>query len=211
MRKLNVSEVLNRFIKENKFRSYLEIGYSQGKTFQQIECERKNWIDPKPLNGSWDKEGFVQESDTFFEEVNPSVKFDLIFVDGLHHADQAYRDVLNSLKHLRDNGIIVMHDCSPECELWQKVPRESVSWNGDVWKALVKLFYSHSEIQVATYNSDHGLGLVRKGDRELPDLWFDLENLDWETLDHNRIEILNLFENFEELESYWDGSKTTTS
>jgi predicted O-methyltransferase YrrM len=50
-------------------------------------------------------------SDAFFER--SMVKFDVIFIDGLHEEHQVDRDIVNSLQHLNPGGIIVLHDCLP--------------------------------------------------------------------------------------------------
>ena len=39
-------------------------------------------------------------------------KLDLTFIDGLHTYKQSLQDTLNTLKHLDEKGIIVLHDCN---------------------------------------------------------------------------------------------------
>ena len=34
----------------------------------------------------------------------------MIFIDGLHHYEQAHRDLRNSLNNLKKGGIILIHD-----------------------------------------------------------------------------------------------------
>ena len=62
----------------------------------------------------------------------------MIFVDGLHEADQAVRDVLNALDFLRSTseGVVLMHDGRPVELNEGKVPRKSGAyfWTGDVWR-----------------------------------------------------------------------------
>ena len=36
--------------------------------------------------------------------------FDIIFVDGLHEKQQVKKDILNSIKFLKDGGTIICHD-----------------------------------------------------------------------------------------------------
>ena len=38
---------------------------------------------------------------------------DVALIDGLHTYGQVVRDVENTLRYLRDDGIIVLHDCNP--------------------------------------------------------------------------------------------------
>ena len=46
-------------------------------------------------------------SDEFFEKY-PEEKFDVIFIDGLHHYDQCQKDTINALKKLNESGIILL-------------------------------------------------------------------------------------------------------
>ena len=104
-------------------------------------------------------------SDDFFKQ-NKST-FDLIFIDGLHVYEQVLKDIENSLKVLNDNGVILIHDCLP-AKIWhQTIPQTHSSWNGDVWKSIVK---SRTRIDIDTYTieADQGLGLILK--RENKDL-----------------------------------------
>ena len=47
-------------------------------------------------------------SDKFFKD---NEKFDIIFIDGLHTFEQTIKDIDNSIKFLRDKGVILIHDC----------------------------------------------------------------------------------------------------
>ena len=111
-------------------------------------------------------------SDDFFKQ-NKST-FDLIFIDGLHVYEQVLKDIENSLKVLNDNGVILIHDCLP-AKIWhQTIPQTHSSWNGDVWKSIVK---SRTRIDIDTYTieADQGLGLILK--RKNKDLLVDkIEN-----------------------------------
>ena len=98
-------------------------------------------------------------SDQFFS-TNKS-KFDIIFIDGLHHYEQVIKDVNNSLQILNDNGFILLHDCLPRSIAHQAIPRYRGSWNGDVWKALVEL-RTRSDLDTYTCQIDFGVGIVQK-------------------------------------------------
>lgn len=41
-------DVINHLIKKNNYKSYLEIGYYKGWSFDRVECERKTAVDPNP-------------------------------------------------------------------------------------------------------------------------------------------------------------------
>ena len=49
-------------------------------------------------------------SDLFFKKLNPSQKFDLVYVDGSHLGEDVYRDATNVNKHLKSNGFIIFDD-----------------------------------------------------------------------------------------------------
>lgn len=125
------TDLINGLIEENGFKSYLEIGFGDGINFRNIRCENKISVDP------FQDATYKVTSDDFFADNKES--FDLIFIDGLHHNDQVIRDVENSFKFLNKGGAILIHDCKPRLEIHQSREKKSVTWNGDVWKAIVEL------------------------------------------------------------------------
>ena len=87
--------------------------------------------------------------------------FDCIFIDGLHIYEQARQDVLNSVKFLKTDGIIILHDCLPN-KIWnQIVPQIYGHWNGDVWKAIVEA-RTLNDLDTYTCIADNGLGIIFK-------------------------------------------------
>ena len=159
-------DIINKIIKKKKFESYLEIGCQSDVNFSKIIVKNKIGVDPQ--SGGTHR----MTSDDFFKQ-NKST-FDLIFIDGLHVYEQVLKDIENSLKVLNDNGVILIHDCLP-AKIWhQTIPQTHSSWNGDVWKSIVK---SRTRIDIDTYTieADQGLGLILK--RENKDLLVDkIEN-----------------------------------
>ena len=139
-------------------------------------------------------------SDIYFE-THPYETFDVIFVDGLHEAQQVYRDVLNALRVLRPNGMILLHDCNPTNEESASTYRTSsvFAWNGDVWKALVALRL-RDDLDIITIDTDHGIGVIRKGtpNTKLSEYWRTVLNpypipfLNYTHLEQHRTELLNL-------------------
>src|ERR1035437_3525747 len=123
-------DLINYFIQRYGYKSYLEIGCQDNKCFSKIECGHKIGIDPQ-------RGGTLKiNSDNFFK-INLE-KLDLIFVDGCHWNEFATRDVINSLKFLTENGVIVMHDCNPlTAQSCQRGGPGVI--HGDCWKALVML------------------------------------------------------------------------
>ncbi len=146
------TQLLNSLVQEFHYTSYLEIGCNDDSNFNQNQVPTKVGVDPT-------RGGTVRAtSDSFFAANNQT--FDLIFIDGLHHADQVDRDVANAIRCLRPNGTIVLHDCNPRFEVRQVIPFFAGVWNGDVWKAAVKLRTS-LDVDMKVGDFDHGCAVVR--------------------------------------------------
>ena len=147
-------DLINYVIKKNKYNKYLEIGCHNNDVFDQIRIKK---IGVDPISGG----NFRGTSDKFFEQ-NTS-NFDCIFIDGLHEYDQVKKDIINSIKFLNKNGIIILHDCLPPSITHQRVPRTRYSWNGDVWKAVVEA-RTWRDVDTYTVLSDQGLGIIKNKD-----------------------------------------------
>ena len=162
--------VISELLADSVGKRFLEIGVQHGICGARITGASDKWgADPeftaraKPHY----RKLFRQPSDDFFAQLDPAERFDVIMVDGLHHADQVLRDVDNALRHLTEGGVVVMHDCNPLTEIAQRVPRATGIWNGDCWKAMVAL-RARPDVIAFTINSDHGIGIVRKGRNRRP-------------------------------------------
>ena len=133
------TDIINRLISHYNYRTYLEIGVERGVNLKAININYAIGVDPDPdVHFYYRYPGCsIETSDEFFERCN--MKFDIIFIDGLHHADQVYRDIYNSLRFLNEGGTIVCHDMLPTDKKMQDVPREQSIWTGDCWKAWVKI------------------------------------------------------------------------
>ena len=146
--------LIQKIINKNKYKSYLEIGCNDDELFSKIKISRKIGVDPE-AGGT-----HRLTSDLFFKK--NTKKFDIIFIDGLHHYDQVKKDVKNSLKYLNKNGFILLHDCLPESQALQAVPRYRGRWNGDVWKAIVE-FRTKKNLNIFTCRIDQGISIIKKG------------------------------------------------
>lgn len=157
--KKNRLEIVQNILNLKKYKSYLEIGTFKNDLFNHIQCNVKVGVDP--VSGG----NIRKTSDAFFLENNQ--KFDLIFIDGLHHYEQVKRDIFNSLKFLNNKGIILLHDCLPRNYYYQAVPRSQINWNGDTWKAFLEI---RNQTIYDTYccNADEGIGVILKRDNLNP-------------------------------------------
>ena len=146
-------DVINHLISTNGYKRYLEIGVQDANSnFNKIVAEYKQAVDPQPRN----LVHFVGTSDEYFAQLPADETFDIIFVDGLHHSDQVLKDIHNSLAHLSFGGTIVVHDCLPENQQQQLRFDNGGAWTGDVWKAIVELKSTRSDLHIEVVDHDWG-------------------------------------------------------
>ena len=87
-----------------------------------------------------------------------------------------------------------MHDCNPANYYAQIVPRMNNKtkngniWNGDVWKAWVKVRHENENLEMFVVDTDFGCGIIRNGKQEI------LSNLptDYYEFEKNKKYFLNL-------------------
>lgn len=157
--------------------SYLEIGTFLGHTFQAVKARTRVGVDPDnrfnciltPPRTTV----YQLTSDEFFAISSQS--FDLVFLDGLHEAEQTYRDILNSLASLNPGGLVLVDDVRP-VDFASSLPSlaESVTakrasrvrhdkWYGDVYKAIRLIMVGHRDLGVAIFGNHpggHGQALI---------------------------------------------------
>ncbi|BBY80643.1 hypothetical protein MPUL_18010 [Mycolicibacterium pulveris] len=199
---------------------YLEIGVSRGQAFQRISADVKIAVDPAfrltdRVRERADAKGrvtryFETTSDAFFANETALLErhpVDVALIDGLHTYEQVVRDVENTVRYLKDDGVIFLHDCNPPFELagrradsWeefmaqQKGPLLIGIWNGDVWKAIVQLRSTRPDLLVGVLKCDQGVGFLRKGSPEstLSYSVEEIEALTYADLKADRRRLLNL-------------------
>lgn len=219
---MNRLTIIQECINQKQLSNYVEIGVSTGWLFFKVKSKFKIGIDPN-FNFPWYNQirryfpnikCFEVTSDEFFAKKSQILKktggIDIAFVDGLHTYEQAYRDVVNCLPNLNDGGIIFLHDCNPPNKAcgWPakniaeyrhlassgQIPGYLNSWNGDVWKAIVRLRSQHPDLIVGTLDVDWGIGFVYKGSSsdQLPYKNSDIDNMTYEDFEKNRQLLLGL-------------------
>jgi hypothetical protein len=150
-----------------KRENYLEVGIFKGATFQSVIAGTK-WgvdIDPAfditklPRNTTV----FVSPSDNFFAELSSDKMFDMIYIDAEHTFAQAYRELVHSVNHLNNWGVVLLDDTVPfdkiaaisdESESKREAIRVhgSNKWShqGDVWKLIMQVSEFHKDLVVRT-------------------------------------------------------------
>jgi hypothetical protein len=183
------TEIINALIDKHGYEDYLEIGVNTpsqpGYNWVGVKAQTKTGVDPNVDTT------FKMTSDEFFEKMSQHY-YDIVFVDGLHIFEQAYRDIVNSLKWLSPNGTIVVHDCNPVTEITQRRERASDAWHGDVWKAIVKLRMEEIGLTIHTVDTDEGCAIIRRGSQILLPVSSDEDPYDYSFLEKRRVEALNL-------------------
>ena len=180
-------EIVQNIIKKKNLKKYLEIGCFDDELFNYVKCEKKVGVDP--VSG-----GTIRAtSDQFFRDNKE--KFDCVFIDGLHEYQQVKKDIVNSLKFLNENGVILLHDCLPNNYYEQATPRCQWIWNGDVWKAIVEC-RSIKDIDVYTCYADYGIGIIfKRTNRNLLNYFSkDYSKLKFEEYFHKNSKLMNIIE-----------------
>ena len=199
-------ELINKLIKRNNYTKYLEIGVSDGYVFDRVDLDITNKIGVDPeceiYKIHWNGKGDVRcmTSDDFFNGIDPDLKFDIIFIDGLHLAEQVFRDILNSLLHLNENGIIVVHDCSPPGEENASPVNNYGIWNGTVYKGYIEAVKTF-DLDFNTLYTDYGCGLIKYKNIDISAKRVEIDG-SWDYFDRNRRSLLRLIDTDEFNELY---------
>ncbi len=194
--------------------SYLEVGVHSGLTFRPLKAARKVAVDPDFRFNLPDPavthalEYHPVTSDVFFGQiVDPSRKFDVIYLDGLHTAEQTLRDLLNAVEHLKDDGVIVIDDVVPTSYAASLpdiddflLARDRISvetphdaWMGDVFKLVyfVEAFMQAFDYGVVSEN--HGQMVLWRKRR--PAVEHPTRTLEW----IGRMDLITMHKNLRDL------------
>lgn len=134
---------------------YLEIGVSRGSTLVSVHADEIIGVDPVPRFNPRGLPAHIKferrTSNSFFRRAWGIPAFDLVFLDGLHTADQTWTDLWNTLRRSHFRTIILVDDVVPDSDITAipnqrkaaKLGREAgfttARWHGDVWKMLPTL------------------------------------------------------------------------
>ncbi|OCB21445.1 biotin carboxyl carrier protein [Mycobacterium malmoense] len=215
---MNRIKAVQQALDRRSTRVYLEIGVSRGSAFRRITAQEKIAVDPEfKLSPRTRRRAdskaaathyFEMTSDAFFANEAAFLKqrrIDVALIDGLHTYGQVVQDVDNTLRYLREDGVIFLHDCNPTrasvacpADSYADFRRQNrwweIDWSGDVWKAIVYLRSTRQDLRIAVLNCDWGVGLVRRGTPEsrLSYSPAQIEALDYADLAADRDGLLNL-------------------
>ena len=157
----------------NRETKYLEIGVrNPGDNYDHIKSNIKYSVDPG-IEFKENPVDFKMTSDEFFKKLkddavlDKNILFDVIFIDGLHLAEQVDRDIKNALDFIKEDGFVVLHDCNPPSE-WHARDQHNYrlspagnNWNGTTWKAFLK-WRSNPKLHSCCIDTDWGVGIISK-------------------------------------------------
>ncbi len=154
---------------------YLEIGLGNGGTFDGVKAPHKVGVDPHPWNRDLqDIDGVhILTSDEYFKRHwDEGQRFDLILLDGLHTAEQTYRDFVNSLHFAHANTIWLIDDVMPN-DAFSSIPdqdeairqrkatgSDNTAWHGDVYKVVWMIRTFHRGMRLRTFWKQQPQSLV---------------------------------------------------
>ncbi len=185
----NHTELLIFLAETFNCKTYLEIGVQhKHNNFNKIPAMAKVGVDPDPNANAL----FKCTSDEFFKQYDNTSMFELIFIDGLHHADQVRKDFENSLHALAPGGIIVMHDCVPAKVEHTVVPRGGLRgiWTGDVYRFAMCL-HEYKGIDYTIMNADNGCAIIwRTSDVVVPESSYlddKMNSINWDFFEQHQV------------------------
>ncbi len=177
--------VVQAFLNMFEAPTYLEIGVNEGETFHALRAARKVAVDPgfafpaearEPGPGT---EYHEVSSDAYFDLAGRrGVRFDVVYLDGLHTFDHTLRDLLNAVLLLKDRGVIVVDDVIPNSfdaslpdldqvfALRRQAQGADVnwamdgSWMGDVYKIPFFVDAFMQQLSYATVQENHGQTVI---------------------------------------------------
>jgi len=142
-------------------RTYFEIGVDQGQSLT-LSRARTVAVDPAyriTRSIQCDVRTFLQTSDDFFAGSDGFAHFgelpvDLAFIDGMHLAEFALRDFMNTEKHMSPGGVIILDDMLPRNSLEAQRIRRTVAWAGDVYKVHTVLRKYRPDLTILPVNTE---------------------------------------------------------
>ena len=189
---------LNTLSKALGCKTYLEIGVATGETILNVDVPSRTGVDPyfdfswRDYVGRHGLDFYEYTSDKFFELIDPSIKYDLIFIDGLHTYEQTYRDIINALLHSHRGTVILIDDTVPfDVFSTSRNPQECINlrytcseqreeyWQGDTYKVipLIRLFNPHYNLSTITTDGNPQTLLWRADKVNAPHAHSIVENL----------------------------------
>jgi hypothetical protein len=179
-------DIINDLIERRKYTRYLEIGVKQGHCFKAVKCQTKHGCDPAPCVPVSHK----MTSDAFF--ASSQDVYDIIFIDGLHTAEQVAKDIDNGLQHLAHGGCLVLHDCLPETQFhtraYEEYEKDGMIWTGTVWETWALFRMTRQDLRMRVVDVDFGVGVIDRGSQQC----YPRQEITWGLYERNKRELMNM-------------------
>ena len=126
---------------------YMEVGCRNGRAFaparsKTIAVDPFFQIEQNVVNAKEELHIFQRTSDDFFASQfleRNDIRLSLSFLDGMHLAEYLLRDIINTERNARADGVIMLHDCAPFNLVMTRRDQSAGppgAWTGDVWKLI---------------------------------------------------------------------------
>lgn len=135
----------------NKYKHFQFFTMTTDQFFKKIKLENTENIDEK-----------MENNDENLKELG-NIKFDMVFIDACHTHEATYRDFLNVIDYVNEDGYIFFHDCYPYSEYWT-----SPDLSGDAYKTseLIRKKHNH-QFEILTIPVNPGISIARKCTKQL--------------------------------------------
>lgn len=165
--------ILEHFASWIKPERYLEIGVRDGRVLKLVSkyCKECYAVDLNFLNKDFlnNVKLFETSSDSFFENLDKSLFFDMVFIDGDHSKEQVYKDFVNVESLVIEDGFVFFHDSYPYGEAML-----APGLSNDCWEAVKRIkkdFIKNWEIVTLPFNP--GVTIMKKMPLEKQLVWKD--------------------------------------
>lgn len=108
----------------------------------------------------------AESGDELFSElVESGERFDLVFVDPWHTYTSSLRDIKLGLQLIRDDGVLLIHDCNPPNSTCTEPRYRPGEWCGVTFAAYLDVVLFTEGLHYITVDSDYGCGIISKDHR----------------------------------------------
>lgn len=169
MRKYEIASLLARQL---GFSSYLEICTpTTGGTFALVDREQfqrvvrlmyrcpTSFTDGEPVELATAEESAEA---LYAKLMRSGEKFDLVFVDPFHSYASSLRDLVFALQLVRDDGVVMVHDCNPPNGAVAQMECRDGDWCGVTFAAYLDVVLFSEGLSHFTVDTDYGCGVISK-------------------------------------------------